>query len=569
MMSEIHKKSSKRIRNITIFSIIIMLIFSWIVVDQIFKAARLTRDEALSNDMRLLHIMSQQVEPTFVGVDNALKRAVQHQYYNESYTGNTPEKTLSNMQDLVKETPHLSALIFVDESGTPIMAAHKENYSNWMDYDHYSFNDNILFQQIKYEHNKDLVMAKLRHVRKDGFSFILMGRRVEHPDGSFGGAFIAAINSEFLINYLRMVEQGSQSYISLQLSDNGALLAESPHGNSYDNDLNYLAAAGHKQNPGTGAVVNGYNINGAIEIYGFIRLKTFPVLVTIVLDEADYMKAWQEIRFKDICFLIIFIIFGSLLSFFAIAMAEQIMNVEKSEAAAVLASQAKSEFLATMSHELRTPLNAIIGFSEMMNSGYFGPLNPKQKERINDINLCGSHLLNLITDILEFSKGAAGKLELGEERVPMREIVNESLRIMNSKIKEKHMNMLIEVEENIPDVWGDKRKIRQILLNLLSNSLKFTPDNGTIKVMLQRDDSKNIHMIVSDTGMGIAEKDIPVALSVFGQIHRNQNNEGTGLGLPLCKMFTELHGGRFALGSTVDEGTTVRVTFPASRVLPS
>ncbi len=246
-------------------------------------------------------------------------------------------------------------------------------------------------------------------------------------------------------------------------------------------------------------------------------------------------------------------------------MARQIIQVERSEAAAVLASQAKSEFLANMSHELRTPLNAIIGFSEMMNSGYFGQLNPKQKERIHDINLCGSHLLNLITDILEFSKGDAGKLELNEDRVVMNVIMNEALRIMNKKIKEKHMNIITEVSDGLPDILGDKRKIRQILLNLLSNSVKFTPDSGTIKITLAQDAAKNVTMTVSDNGVGIDEKDIPTALSVFGQVHRNQSHEGTGLGLPLCKMFAELHGGRLAFGSVLDEGTTVRITFPASR----
>src|SRR5690606_22600402 len=137
---------------------------------------------------------------------------------------------------------------------------------------------------------------------------------------------------------------------------------------------------------------------------------------------------------------------GSILSFLAIAMARQILRVEESESAAILASQAKSEFLATMSHELRTPLNAIIGFSEMINSGYFGPLNAKQKERIHDINLCGSHLLQLINDILEFSKGDAGKLELVEEKVDLAEIINEGVRIMNGKIKTKGIHLVVATE---------------------------------------------------------------------------------------------------------------------------
>ena len=270
---------------------------------------------------------------------------------------------------------------------------------------------------------------------------------------------------------------------------------------------------------------------------------------------------------KDIGFLALFTIFGSVLSFFAVTMAKQIIRVEESEAAAILASQAKSEFLANMSHELRTPLNAIIGFSEMINSGYFGPLNAKQKERIHDINLCGSHLLQLISDILEFSKGDAGKLELIEEKVDIAEIVNESVRIMNGKMKTKGIHVVMAIEPNLPFLWGDKRKIRQVLINLLSNSVKFTPENGTITTAVRLDPHGNMALIVADTGIGIAEGDISKALSVFGQVHRSKSHEGTGLGLPLCKMYAELHEGKLLLTSKVGEGTTVRVIFPHQRLM--
>ncbi|NBO18057.1 MAG: hypothetical protein EBV03_02310 [Proteobacteria bacterium] len=305
-----------------------------------------------------------------------------------------------------------------------------------------------------------------------------------------------------------------------------------------------------------------------LKIMTLSSLKNIPINAAVVLDEEDFLAAWRQSRMKDIGFLALFTIFGSVLSFFAIAMAKQIIRVEKSEGAAILASQAKSEFLANMSHELRTPLNAIIGFSEMINSGYFGPLNPKQKERIHDINLCGSHLLQLISDILEFSKGDAGKLELIEEKVDMGEIVNESVRIMSGKIKVKGIHVVVAIEPNIPGLWGDKRKIRQILINLLSNAVKFTQDNGTITVGVRMDQHDNMNLIVADTGIGIAEGDIAKALSVFGQVHRSRSHEGTGLGLPLCKMYAELHDGKLILTSKVGEGTTVRVIFPHQRMLP-
>ncbi len=309
------------------------------------------------------------------------------------------------------------------------------------------------------------------------------------------------------------------------------------------------------------------NVDGSIKLVSFKALNNLPLVASIIIDEEDFLDSfWQE-RFKDLSFLAIFTVFGSVLSFFALTMAKQIIRVEESEASAILASQAKSEFLANMSHELRTPLNAIIGFSEMMNSGYFGPLNAKQKERMNDINLCGNHLLHLISDILEFSKGEAGKLELVEERVSIPEIIDEVVRIMGEKSKSKGINMKVDIAPDLPMLFADKRKLKQVLLNLLSNAVKFTPQDGDIRVAARMETNGAMSLIVSDTGIGIAEEDIPTALSVFGQVHRSRSHEGTGLGLPLCRMFAELHGGKLALNSVVGEGTTVRVIFPAQRVI--
>ena len=304
-----------------------------------------------------------------------------------------------------------------------------------------------------------------------------------------------------------------------------------------------------------------------MKIVAVRQIKNMPIAVSTVIAEEDFLGDWRQSRLKDVGFLALFTIFGSILSFFAVAMAKQIIRVEESESSAILASQAKSEFLANMSHELRTPLNAIIGFSEMINSGYFGPLNAKQKERVHDINLCGSHLLQLITDILEFSKGEAGKLELVEEKVNLGDIINEGVRIMNGKIKTKGISLVTAIDPGLPLLLGDKRKLRQVLINLLSNAVKFTSENGTITVTAQRDPQKNIMLMVSDTGIGIAEEDLTKALSVFGQVHRNNSHEGTGLGLPLCKMYAELHDGKLLLTSKLGEGTTVKVVFPPHRVL--
>ncbi len=203
----------------------------------------------------------------------------------------------------------------------------------------------------------------------------------------------------------------------------------------------------------------------------------------------------------------------------------------------------------------------------MLDSGYFGNLNAKQKERIHDINLCGTHLLELINDILEFSKGEAGKLELREDKISIPALVQEAARFFAERAKLQGIDMIEDVQAGLPRYLGDQRKVKQILLNLLSNALKFSAKGDSITIRAKRDDDQNLLLIVEDTGIGMAPEDIPKALSVFGQVHKEQGYEGTGLGLPLCKVFTELHGGKLKIESQRDIGTRVTVMLPASRAV--
>ena len=564
-----HSRSkSPRVRNLIAFSSLIMLLFCVIVAYQASQAYETAIRDAQRNTERLARIMSDHVELTFLTVDNTLHRAVEREYFNNLFGGNLPEYMLHNLQMWVDQTPQIAAMILIDERGQGVVAAHKKPYAQWLNYSRKSFADEEVFRKMKDVDDSGYYIGRLPKGGPRTEDLIIVSRRISKLDGTFGGIFIAAIDPRYFLEFFNSVEMASRRYMSLTLAQRPVVLVDGPLQNpGYAQIRSSIYQDISKRGISTTARTGTRTIDNSIKIYSYKALKKLPLVITLVSDEQDFLAGWRQARVKDAGFLAIFTVFGSVLSFFALTMARQIQRVEESEASAVLASQAKSEFLANMSHELRTPLNAIIGFSEMLNSGYFGPINPKQKERIHDINLCGTHLLQLITDILEFSKGDAGKLELVEERVSMSEIVDETLRIMNEKVKVKKINIVTDIESELPKLWGDKRKIRQVLLNLSSNSIKFTPDGGTVKLSVRLDQAGNMVITVSDTGIGMAEDDIPVALSVFGQVHRSQSHEGTGLGLPLCKMFAELHGGKLAIGSTLGQGTTVRITFPTERVL--
>ena len=234
------------------------------------------------------------------------------------------------------------------------------------------------------------------------------------------------------------------------------------------------------------------------------------------------------------------------------------------------ANLAKSRFLATMSHELRTPLNAILGFSEVLKNEVLGPLpNEQYREYSNDIHESGSHLLNLINEILDLSRIEAGRHELVEEAVQIAYTVEEAAHLLAMKAKAKNITVVEEYEARMPKLWADERAVRQITLNLLSNAIKFTPLNGevTLKVVSTADGGQVIE--VRDTGPGIPEDEIPVVLSSFGQgsIAIKNAEQGTGLGLPIVQALMKTHGGRFELHSKLREGTLVRAIFPADRVM--
>jgi signal transduction histidine kinase len=230
--------------------------------------------------------------------------------------------------------------------------------------------------------------------------------------------------------------------------------------------------------------------------------------------------------------------------------------------------QTKSQFLATMSHELRTPLNAIIGFSEIMKGEILGPISPRYRDYAANIHRSGSHLLALINDILDVSKLDAGKVELIEETVDVAAIVAECAALVEPQAVSSGVTLDAELPKGKYLLRADSRRLRQILLNLMSNAAKFTLAGGYVRVFISAC-ADGLSVAVADTGIGIAPEDIPRAFERFGQIDSTlaRKYEGTGLGLPLARHLTELHGGRLDLESQVGVGTTITLNFPASRMV--
>jgi PAS domain S-box-containing protein len=246
---------------------------------------------------------------------------------------------------------------------------------------------------------------------------------------------------------------------------------------------------------------------------------------------------------------------------------EELLNAKR-EAERI--SSAKSEFLAKISHEIRTPLNSILGFSEMMMEERFGPIkNERYLEYIKDIHASGSHVVSLLNDLLDLSKIEAGKLDLTFARVDLNEQVQQCVALMQPQANRERIIIRTSVAPQLPPVVADARSVRQIVLNLLSNSIKFTGAGGQVIVSTTLNESGEVLLRVRDTGVGMSEQDIAIALEPFRQLPTSARwgSSGTGLGLPLTKALAEANRANFTITSRPNAGTLVEISFPSTRVL--
>jgi PAS domain S-box-containing protein len=245
-------------------------------------------------------------------------------------------------------------------------------------------------------------------------------------------------------------------------------------------------------------------------------------------------------------------------------------SLRDAKEAAEAANVAKSQFLANMSHELRTPLNAIIGFSEALELGMAGELQPRQAEYAGLIHQSGEHLHTVINDILDLAKVDAGKLDLHEEStIEPLSIIEACVTLMRSHAVAGSVALSIDADDRLPLLRADATRLKQILLNLVSNAVKFTGTGGSVVISVHREPQGGIAFVVRDTGPGMTPREIETALEPFGQVDAGDTRryEGTGLGLPLAKRLAALHGGSLTVDSTKGVGTTVTVVLPADRVV--
>jgi two-component system cell cycle sensor histidine kinase PleC len=416
-------------------------------------------------------------------------------------------------------------------------------------------------------------------------------RRLETKDGQFAGVLLFSIAPELLTTLYQRVNPGKSASLGLFRTD-GITLARYIAGKGLDTPSVGSKVQGCKalvdsKFADSGEHYGQSQFDGVTRLFHWHKVTEYPLIVVVGLGEADVFAAANHQAGIVIGLGLVGLSLPLLMMLMlnreisrrvqhAIALDQETQKVKAINAELVLAhrcaeeaSRAKSAFLANMSHELRTPLNAILGFSEIIRDKLFGKDLDPYAGFAGDIHRSGAHLLNIVNDVLDVSKIEAGKFVLLEEAVKVHTAIQGCLLA----VKQQAGCGGIYLTESVPDTgasfFGDKTKLKQIIINLLSNAIKFTPPGGSVGISAAADEDGGISLIIRDTGIGMSREEVQVALELFRQVDNSLSRrfQGTGLGLPLAAQLTELHGGTLTIESTPGKGTAVMVRFPANRII--
>ncbi len=391
---------------------------------------------------------------------------------------------------------------------------------------------------------------------------VVLSRRVQALDGTFLGVVAAGLDPGVFSDFYRDLSIGSVSTMSLTRSD-AILIARHPR-----EDTLMSAPVSLEDETDPRRVVSAMR-----------TVDRYPLIVMITMSLKTALSGWehQVMVIGGATFAIL--LFIGTIGFFLLDQSDRLEKVVGALASArddairarlreEDAGRAKSSFLANTSHELRTPLNAILGFSEVLRDGHVGILEPKQRGYAASIHDAGTHLLGLISDLLDMAKIEARELQLRETVVDFGEVIADSVRLTEGRATDRGIVVIAKVENGPISIRGDAQRLRQIALNLLSNAIKFTSAGGRVWIEAVVDAGGRPTLIVSDTGIGMSPEEIEVAMTPFRQVESplTREHEGTGLGLPIVKALIDLHGGYLKIESERGVGSRVTVSLPASRL---
>jgi signal transduction histidine kinase len=478
------------------------------------------------------------------------------------------------LQEKIGGAPQINAIGFINAEG------HLLNTSRYYPIPDIDLSDRTYVRAVRGDPSLTTHISEPVSNRADGVWSVFRLRQIRKSDGRLIGIVVGGLATERIEEFYRSISIRSGTAFSLMRAD-GVLIARhpvTPRIGGVFPDREFLKRL---SDPSTSVTRRGIStLDGTQQIMTARAVAGFPLVVMARFSQTQVLADWrsQATVIASIalgCVIALAFMFTLLVK--RARLHEDIHRVERErdEAAqarqrAEAASRAKSEFLANMSHELRTPLNAIIGFSQAIEGQIFGPgAMPRYIEYSRHIHDSGRHLLALISDILDMSRIEVGRFEIAEEVLDIPALVESCAAMVRRQAESGAVELVIDIQRGIPPIRGDRRTLVQVILNLLSNAVKFTPAGGCVSVSARIDEEACFNLVVADTGIGIAPAVLPWLFEPFqqGDPKISRKYGGTGLGLSISKSFVELHGGRIAIESEPDKGTTATVVLPPERVI--
>jgi two-component system cell cycle sensor histidine kinase PleC len=554
--------------------LLVSLVIAIVMGGSIWLYERTLRD-AESSLVQLTLVIAEQVERSLESADGVLQSTLDRIADADLGNAETRSQVYSYLRQQSINLPQARSFLVVDNHGNRIIDSQSEIPPPL------DFSRGDAFSYLRDHHPDDAAYVSIpAKSRAMGDWYFSLSRPLKGADGRFGGMLTASIDIGYFTNFFKSVLLSESSSIALSRVDGFHLLrypiVESAYGRSFADTAIYSEYLPHTP---TGVIREVSPLTGTERMLSFRTLKRYPLVVVIGRSVDEVFAPWRlqvwAIGIVGTVSIVGIAAFGALLVRLARREAALLAEAREARGAAELAtkaaeraSRAKSEFLAGISHDLRTPLNSIIGFSEVMLEGLSGTLTGKAKEYLGFIHTSGKHLLSLINDLLDIAKIEANRLTILDEKFSLHSVVSECLSLVAAQADSGRI-VLVPYGSREFGLRADPVRLRQIIFNLLSNGIKFTPPGGTVAVRSTRAADGSLQIAVIDTGIGMTDKDIATALQPYGQVANQftRQHAGTGLGLPLVRALAELHGGRIEISSTPGKGTTATVVFPRDRVL--
>ena len=564
---------------------VVVAAVAWRILEQ--SRERYER-QAEAVTQNLAAVLDEAVSGTFTRIDLTLRSladALEHQL--GEHGGINQRMANFRVSSHMSRVPALEAIRIFDADGVFIVGPGRDAAAPQ------SLADLGWFIAHRADPNHGLIIAKPALGRISGQWVITLTRRFNNPDGSFAGIVLASLPVDHFTQMFSRFQLGERGIVLLRDPDLGLVTRwprfEGPAGMIGSAIVSPELRAIATSNVPAATFYSVNTADGIARTNSFRRITPSGFTMVVGLGRAEYMAAWQNERRNAIGWFIGFLLASTIATLLIgrfwkhqIATAQSLAHSagelrllnekylrEKRQAEA--ADRAKSEFLANMSHELRTPLNAIIGFSEVIEQQVFGPVAPaKYRDYARDIHTSGNHLLALVSSILDLSKIEAGSHELTISPCRMAEVVEFALALTRDRAQRKNLKVSVAADE-LPALAADDIALKQVVINLIGNAIKFTPAGGAIAITLRRDGSNAVRVDIADTGIGIAPEDLPHIFEPFWQAENAmvRTREGAGLGLPICRRLVEMHGGTLTVRSALGEGTTMTMRLPLSQTVKS